>query len=72
MGQMDVMIQSYKNMLQFVSNPNITRNECTDAINSVLDSISSSVGGAVLSEVRNSNRLQNVFIHVALNFRCMR
>lgn len=51
MGQMDVMIQSYKNMLQFVSNPNITRNECTDAINSVLDSISSSVGGAVLSEM---------------------
>jgi hypothetical protein len=45
------MVSSYREMLQHVTNPGITRNEVTDAINNVLDTVSSSTDGQVLSKV---------------------
>ncbi len=43
------MIQAYKKMLSFISI--VTRNELTDAINSVLDKLNKVTDLALLSEV---------------------
>lgn len=50
-GQSEKMIDRYRMMLQYMSN--VTRNECTDAINIILDTLQSSQSfdGLDLSEV---------------------
>jgi hypothetical protein len=45
------LIQDYKKMLAYITNPSVTRNECTEAINSVLDTVSASTDDTVLSRV---------------------
>ena len=45
----DKMIDRYRGMLIYISS--VTRNECTDAINAILDSLTTSVDSKVLSEM---------------------
>ena len=51
MGDANQMIATYRQMLSYITNTSVTRNECTDAINSVLDAISVSTDTTVLSQV---------------------
>lgn len=48
---MSQMVNSYRELLQYVTNTSITRNEVTDAINSVLDTVASTTDSNVLSKV---------------------
>lgn len=45
----DKMIKSYRSMLDYISS--VTRNECTDAINVILDTLTTSTDSNVLSEM---------------------
>ena len=45
----DRMIERYRGMLIYLSS--VTRNECTDAINAILDTLTTSVDSKVLSEM---------------------
>jgi hypothetical protein len=49
MGNSDKMIDSYNSMLIYISK--VTRNECTDAINVILDAIHTATDLNVLSKV---------------------
>ena len=49
LSQYEKMIASYRSMLDFMSS--VTRNECTDAINTILDTLTSVTNSEVLSEM---------------------
>lgn len=40
LGNHDDMVKRYNEMLQYISNSAVTRNECTDSINSILEAVS--------------------------------
>jgi hypothetical protein len=49
------VVERYKEMLSHVSNTKITRNECTDAINNVLDTVAVTIDMLILSQVEEMN-----------------
>jgi len=49
LGQNDLTIQRYKELFKYISQ--VTRNECTDAVNAILDSVSSTTNLQLLAEI---------------------
>lgn len=49
LGVYDKMVERYRGMLEYITS--VTRNECTDAINAILDSLSSGTDIHVLAEM---------------------